>query len=219
LQATQVYRKQTTALAAATETFVQALQEFSDCVPEGFKKLTTENITNRKLVKDLDFLIDSSQILANCHQRYANDLQNYVEEPFTNSIPIITQKSVERRKSNTIQINDLQAQLHIEESKVKKTKRNSRIIGHSLKTRLGLAEKIKKLAVDNENTIDSLTHEHGPVLLGYLSNALEAEIDTYETVLEGFRKIFLHDINSETKITKEIGKVINRDILTFRMML
>jgi hypothetical protein len=144
--------------------------------------------------------------LANCHQRYANDIQNYVEEPFTNSIPVITQKSAERRKSNTIQINVLQAQLHIEESLLIKTKRSSRIIVDSLKNRLGLAEKIKELAVDNENAIDSLTHEHVPVLLGYLSNALVAEIDTYETVLEGFQKL---SSNCEPSITKEFEKVNN----------
>jgi hypothetical protein len=79
VQALSAYKRQIQAMSAATETFVRALQEFSDCVPQA-------NIHDPLLVADLDFFIDSSQLLSNAHQTWAGMLEKEVEEPLIASI-------------------------------------------------------------------------------------------------------------------------------------
>jgi hypothetical protein len=79
VQALSAYKRQIQAMSAATETFVRALQEFSDCVPQA-------NIHDPLSVADLDFLIDSSQLLSNAHQTWAGMLEKDVEEPLVASI-------------------------------------------------------------------------------------------------------------------------------------
>ena len=46
-----------------------------------------------KLVTDLDFLIDSSQLMVNAHQNWAQMIEKDVEEPLVNLMNVIPLKA------------------------------------------------------------------------------------------------------------------------------
>lgn len=75
-------------MAGATETFVRALQELSDCVPNA-----NIHSSQQHLIGDLDYLVDSCQLVANAHQVWADRLHRELEEPLIGSVSQIMSNS------------------------------------------------------------------------------------------------------------------------------
>ncbi|KAJ3321049.1 hypothetical protein HDV06_004607 [Boothiomyces sp. JEL0866] len=180
------YKRQIQAMAAATETFVRALQEVADCVPAA-------QVNDVNVVSDLDFLIDSSQLIVNAHQTWANNIEKEVEEPLTACLNEIPQLAKTKQEANKQQIQKLIQQLHSEEDssyKMKKKKtRDLAELQKSLNLRMALADEIKRLSLYNECIPDKLSQENVPFILQLLTKTVEAELETYETISEGFHKI------------------------------
>jgi hypothetical protein len=94
--------------------------------------LIKANITNNRLVSDLDFLVDSSQLLANTHQVWASTIERDLEDPLVASVQEIMEISKvlcnlnqNNVSQNKIRIQSLIGNLHKEEDfsyKMKKKK-------------------------------------------------------------------------------------------------
>ncbi|KAI8899013.1 hypothetical protein BC833DRAFT_587437 [Globomyces pollinis-pini] len=191
VQALSAYKRQIQAMSAATETFVRELQDFADCVPAA-------EITDSLLVTDLDFLIDSSQLIANAHQTWANTLENEVEEPLMASvqqIPIITKA---KQDTNKVKIQELIRQIHIEEEAAQKLRKKKTTtkeqMDMSFNLRVELAEEVKLLTHINHTYSDTLSQESVPYILELLSKSVEAELDCIETISEGFHKVLCSNL-------------------------
>jgi hypothetical protein len=198
-QSLGAYKRQIQAISAATEVFVRALQDLADCVPQA-------NIQDPLLITDLDFLIDSSQLMSNAHQNWASMLEREVEEPLLTSISQIPKESKLLQESNKLKIQDLIQKLHQEEDysyKIKKQKRNLELLQNSLNHRMELAEEIKKLSFQNDHIHDIKSQERVAFILNTVSRAVEAKLEAFETIQEGFGKIgAVMDENQ-----KEFGKI------------
>ncbi|KAI8915543.1 hypothetical protein EDD86DRAFT_196300 [Gorgonomyces haynaldii] len=185
-QALAVYRRQIQAMAAATETFVRALEELSDCVPAA-------HVQNTKAVQDLDFLVDSTQLIANAHQIWASSIQRELEEPMSGFVEQIMQQAKQQQEYNKQRIQQLISQLHMEEDtsykQKKKNRRDLDSLQQSLNVRMGLADEIKRLSLENEHMFDILAQKKVEPILLNLQRAVTAEMETYETILEGMHKI------------------------------
>jgi predicted nucleotidyltransferase len=187
LHAIAVYRKYTNSLSNATESFVLALQQFSDCVPSA-------NIKSQKLISDLDFLIDSSQLLANSHSQWSNCLKIQVEEPLIDLISLITQKSIHQQEINKSIISKKISVLNSynESNLMRNTYKNLNVLSKSLNCRLELTNEIQRLNDKNATITDKLTKDHVCDILTWLSSALETEIYIFETISEGFLKAIIN---------------------------
>jgi hypothetical protein len=71
----------------------------------------------------------------------------------------------------------------------KKKTRDLAILQKSLNIRMGLADEIKKLSLQNDNLPDQLSQEHVPFILSVLQKAVESKLECYETIQEGFNKV------------------------------
>jgi len=186
VHATAAYKRQIEAMARATEMFVRQLQEVADCVPQA-------HVQDPMLVADLDFLIDSSQLLVNAHQTWAMNLEKEVEEPLMAGLNEIPKMAKAKQDQNKQQMDLYIKQLHQEEEtsyKMKKKKtRDLSELQQSLEVRMALAEEIKRLSVENDVITDVLAQEHVPFVLQVLSKAVEAKLESFETIQEGFHKI------------------------------
>ncbi|EGF82877.1 hypothetical protein BATDEDRAFT_86391 [Batrachochytrium dendrobatidis JAM81] len=185
-QAVAVYRRQIQAMAAATDTFVRALEELSDCVPAA-------QLSNASVVADLDFFIDSTQLLVNTHQIWASTIEKEIEEPLFGNIETIIAKVKTQQVDNKSRIQGLINELHSEEDKSykmkKKKQRDLAMLQDSLNVRVSLADEIKRLSIENETLYDTLSHEDMENILNLISRGVVAELETYDTIMEGFHKI------------------------------
>jgi hypothetical protein len=186
VQSLSAYKRQIQAMAAATETFVRQLQDFSDCVPQA-------KIQDSLLVADLDFLIDSSQLLSNAHITWANMLEREVEEPLIASLHEIPIMAKQKQEQNKLKIQKCIQQLHSEEDssyKLKKKKtRDLQVLQQSLNVRMALADEIKRLSMENDSILNNLSQEHVIFILSLLQKTVESKLECYETIQEGFNKI------------------------------
>jgi hypothetical protein len=57
-----------------------------------------------------------------------------------------------------------------------------------------LAEEIKRLSIENRTIPDYLSQKHVPFILKMLSKGVEAKLQCFETIQEGFNKVSI--INS-----------------------
>ncbi|KAH6563476.1 hypothetical protein BASA60_010686 [Batrachochytrium salamandrivorans] len=185
-QAASAYRRQIQAMAAATDTFVRALEELSDCVPAA-------QLVNASVVADLDFFIDSTQLLVNTHQIWASTIEKEIEEPLFSNIETITAKVKNQQVNNKSRIQGLINDLHLEEDKSykmkKKKQRDLSMLQESLNVRVSLADEIKRLSIENETLYDTLSHQDMECILNLISRGVVAELETYDTIMEGFHKI------------------------------
>ncbi|KAJ3033310.1 hypothetical protein HDV00_006500, partial [Rhizophlyctis rosea] len=185
LQALAVYRRQVLALAAASETFVRALEELSDCVPAA-------RITKPHVVGDLDFMIDSTHLIANAHQTWADTLERDFETPLAQNITQIMNTVKLRQVENKAKIDGLVGQLHREEDVSykmgKKKQRDLASLQSSLNQRMAIADEIKRLTVENQTLHDTLSHQNVEYVLENCASGVRAELETYETIMEGLKK-------------------------------
>lgn len=167
-------------------------------------------------LSDLDFLIDSSQLMANAHQNWASMLERDVEEPLIAGLTEIPRLAKRKQQENTQKIEHLIQQLHSEEDtsyKMKKKKTRDLqhlhqviLINQSLNIRMGLADEIKRLSIQNETISDSLAQERVPFILQLLSKAVDSKLETFETIQEGFNKVILiNQVGSSSIIKKPDG--------------
>jgi hypothetical protein len=185
-QAVSVYRRQIQGLATAAEVFVRALEDFSDCVPAA-------NIQDKRLVSELDFLVDSSQLLTNAHQNWAATVLREVEEPLTRSISVMQNEAEAIKRKNQASIEELIKSLHVEEERSyalkKKKQRDLTTLTESLNIQVQLADTINQLTKENEVIHDKLCQDRVEKILETLSNCVACEIETFENVNEGFAKV------------------------------
>ncbi|KAI9011380.1 hypothetical protein BC832DRAFT_529480 [Gaertneriomyces semiglobifer] len=186
VQALGSYRRQVQALAAASETFVRTLEEISDFVPAA-------KINKPHVVGDLDFLIDSTHLIANAHQGWAETLEREFETPLINDIKDIMEMTARRRDENKVKINELVEQLHKEEDRSyklgKKKQRDIKALQESLNIRMSIADEIKRRTVENQTLHDTLSHQHMEYILENCAVGVRAELENYETIFEGLKKV------------------------------
>ncbi|KAJ3047846.1 hypothetical protein HK097_011127, partial [Rhizophlyctis rosea] len=201
LQALAVYRRQVMALAAASETFVRALEELSDCVPAA-------RITKPHVVGDLDFMIDSTHLIANAHQTWADNLERDFELPLAQNITNIMNTVKVRQQENKQKIDGLVSQLHREEDvSYKMGKKKQRDLAslqssgyQSLNQRMAIADEIKRLTVENQTLHDTLSHQNVEYVLENCASGVRAELETYETIMEGLKKLGAYQPDADSLI-------------------
>ncbi|KAJ3250152.1 hypothetical protein HK104_007499, partial [Borealophlyctis nickersoniae] len=197
VQALAVYRRQVHALAAASETFVRALEELSDCVP-------TAKITKPHVVGDLDFLIDSTHLIANAHQTWSESLERDFETPLTQNIQNILTTVKVAQKENKAKIDGLVERLHREEDASykmgKKKQRDFAALQSSLNQRMAIADEIKRLTVENQTLHDTLSHRSVEYILENCAGGVRAELETYEMIMEGLKKLGAYSNESDMPV-------------------
>ncbi|KAJ3153052.1 hypothetical protein HDU86_005350 [Geranomyces michiganensis] len=185
VQALGVYRRQVEALAKAGETFARALEELADFVPAA-------QIRRPHVVGDLDFLIDSTHLISNAHQIYAEDLEREFETPLTENLQEIRARTAHTQAENKPRILELVDRLHLEEKQHglgKKKQRDMNALQSSLNARMSIAEEIKRLTVENQTIHDTLAHASMSYILETSAAGVRAELQTYDTVYEGLKKL------------------------------
>jgi hypothetical protein len=183
VQALCSYKKQIQTLAMVTETLVQQLQEMADCVPQA-------NIKEPYLIADLDFMIDSSQLMANAYLTWAINLEKDVEESLLNTLESLPAKAVVTKEENKQKIKHLIHSLHLEEEKSLKVKELNKV-QTSLNKRMQMADEIKRLNNENEQVLNELSQGNIPLLLKNVSKLVEVKLEAFETIQEGFHKVKL----------------------------
>ncbi|KNC98954.1 uncharacterized protein SPPG_05913 [Spizellomyces punctatus DAOM BR117] len=194
VQALAVYRRQVQALAAASETFVRALEDLAEFVPAA-------HIRRPHVVGDLDFLIDSTHLIANAHQIWAESLEREFEAPLTQNIQNIMTRVTSRQNENKDQINKLVERLHQEEDKSyklgKKKQRDIKALQSSLNVRMSIADEIKRLTVENQTLHDTLSHHNMEFILENCASGVRGELQNYETIYEGLKKLGAYSDSSD----------------------
>ncbi|KAJ3019925.1 hypothetical protein HKX48_001569 [Thoreauomyces humboldtii] len=194
VQALAVYRRQVLAMARAGETFARALEELADFVPAA-------QIRRPHVVGDLDFLIDSTHLVSNAHQIYAESLERDFELPLVDSLKEIETRTRITRVENKSKVLELVERLDREEKSNglgKKGKRDMAVIQSSLNVRMSLADEIKRLTVENQTIHDSLSHASMSYILESCASGVRAELQTYETVHEGLKKLGAYSDSSSS---------------------
>ncbi|KAJ3302465.1 hypothetical protein HDV03_004953 [Kappamyces sp. JEL0829] len=185
-EAVRAYRMQIEKMATATETFVRHLQELADCVPQA-------PIRDPKLVADLDFMIDSSQLLGNTHQNWSLLLEREIEAPIFADLRQLPKIAKAKQDANLLKVKALEHQLQAEEDFAYRMKKKRihdvSIQQRSLANRISLKEEINRLHRQNESVVDALAHDRVPHLLQLVSRAVAAQLDTVETITEGVQKM------------------------------
>ncbi|KAI9208448.1 uncharacterized protein BJ171DRAFT_207629 [Polychytrium aggregatum] len=204
VQACSVFRIQIEAMSKATETFVRALEEIASFVQPG-------TVTDEFLLGDLEFLIDSTTLIANSHQIWANTIQQEVEIPLQADIEKRKESAKKIQDENKTKLKDLMESLNREtDSSYKQGKKKQRdltSLQNSMNVRMGLAEDIKQLTIQNQTVHDKLAHEGMSVVLAKCSNAVKAELEVYDTINEGLRKLGAY---SEGEAPLPVGGRIRR---------
>ncbi|KAJ3315542.1 hypothetical protein HDU76_002150 [Blyttiomyces sp. JEL0837] len=186
VQALGSFRRQILALANASEAFVRALEDLSDYVPGA-------QIREPHLVGDLDFLIDSTHLIANAHQIWAESLERDFEEPLMRHMNELMNKVKIRQKENKVKIDELVERLHKEEEAsykmAKKKQRDLATLQNSLNVRVSLADEIKRLTVESATMQDILAANSVEPILSNCASGVRSELETYDRIMEGLKKI------------------------------
>ncbi|KAJ1549726.1 hypothetical protein HK096_010838, partial [Nowakowskiella sp. JEL0078] len=93
IQAVGAFRRQLVAMGLAAEMFVRSLEEMSDFVPAA-------DIKKPHIVGDLEFLIDSTHLIANSHQIWAETVEKEFEQPLNQQLKSIEDKAKSKQKEN-----------------------------------------------------------------------------------------------------------------------
>ncbi|KAJ3216117.1 hypothetical protein HDU67_009918 [Dinochytrium kinnereticum] len=195
-QALGSYRRQIQAMAAASEAFVRALEDISEFVPGA-------DIRKPHIIGDLDFLIDSTHLVSNAHQIWADSLERDFEEPLIRHMNDIMIKTKNVQKENKQKIDDLVERLHKEEESSykmgKKKQRDLVTLQNSLNVRVSLADDIKRLTLESQNIQDTLAANSVESILTNCAAGVRAELETYDRVMEGLKKLgaFATDADSQ----------------------
>ncbi|KAJ3415350.1 hypothetical protein HDV05_005087 [Chytridiales sp. JEL 0842] len=186
VQALGSYRRQIQAMAAASEAFVRALEDFAEFV-EG------ADVKRVEVVGDLDFLIDSTHLVANSHQIWADCLERDFEEPIVQLANDIFNRAKNVQRENKQRVDDLTARLQNEENisyKLgKKKQRDLATLQNSLSLRVSISEEIKRLQVESSQIHDTLASRSVESILTNCAAGVRAELENYERIMEGLKKI------------------------------
>ncbi|KAJ3098708.1 hypothetical protein HDU96_010977 [Phlyctochytrium bullatum] len=186
VQALGSYRRQIQAMAAASEAFVRALEDLSDYVPGA-------EIRKPHIIGDLDFLIDSTHLVANAHQIWADTLEKEFEEPLMRHMNELLIKTKNVQRENKQKVDELVERLHKEEESSyrmgKKKQRDLVTLQNSLNVRVSLAEEIKRLTLESQNIQDTLAAGSVESILTNCAAGVRAELETYDRIMEGLKKL------------------------------
>ncbi|KAI8809924.1 hypothetical protein BJ742DRAFT_216311 [Cladochytrium replicatum] len=187
VQAVAAFRRQLASMSAAAETFVRALEELSEFVPAA-------EINDPHVVGDLDFLIDSTHLIANSHQIWAEMIERDFEAPLTSHVYETAQRAAKIREENTARIQGSLESIYSEEESSskrgrKKNKGDFTSLEKSLEYRMGLADEIKRLTLENQTIHDTLSHDSMEPILQHCAAGVRSELETYERVMEGLKKL------------------------------
>ncbi|KAI9101227.1 hypothetical protein DFS34DRAFT_676751 [Phlyctochytrium arcticum] len=197
VQALAVYRRQVQALAAASETFVRELEDIAEFVPAA-------TIKRPHVIGDLDFLIDSTHLIANAHQTWGETLEREFEAPLSRDLQEIAARASSKQADNKKHIAQLVQRLNIEEDKAhklgKKKPRDVKALQsfslpidpcviQSLNVRMSLADEVKRLTIESQSMHDIMSHQHMEYILEHCASGVRAELENYETVYEGLKKL------------------------------
>ncbi|KAJ3223718.1 hypothetical protein HDU81_008990 [Chytriomyces hyalinus] len=198
-----VYRNQISSMAAASEAFVRACEELEVAMQ------STTGVDQVKL-KDLNSLIDSTHVIANSHQIWAEDLGQDVVDPLKRHLGDIMLTVKARQDKNKARIDDLVGKLHKEEEQSyklsKKKQRDLVMLQDSLGLRVTLADEIKRLTVESASIGDVLASNSMDLLLSSCSATVFTQLETYESLMDSLKKLELiggGDIHAQRLASKE----------------
>jgi hypothetical protein len=107
VQAVAAFRRQVQAMGAASEMFARACEALKETVPA--------SSSTDAYMTDLDLLIDSTHLISNSHQIWAEGLGVEVEDPLVGHLGAISTQAKRIEAANVGKIEALTAQLHKEE--------------------------------------------------------------------------------------------------------
>jgi hypothetical protein len=186
LQAVAAFRKSIQATAMTAEKFVRALEDVTNYASK-------TNITRPHILADLDFLIDSTQLFANANMTWAEALEREFEGPIATDIKAHQARGKLTQHTNQKKINELIASFHKEEhdsyKKGKKQQRDLGMLTNSLNSRVSYVTEIKRLLIDNSSIYDRLASESVEFILEHCAVGIRRELETFETIVEGLKKL------------------------------
>jgi len=186
LQAVAAFRKSIQATAMTAEKFVRALEDVTNYASK-------TNITRPHILADLDFLIDSTQLFANANMIWAEALEREFEGPIATDIKAHQARGKLTQHTNQKKINELIASFHKEEhdsyKKGKKQQRDLGMLTNSLNSRVSYVTEIKRLLIDNSSIYDRLASESVEFILEHCAIGIRRELETFETIVEGLKKL------------------------------
>ncbi|KAJ3249960.1 hypothetical protein HDU77_007251 [Chytriomyces hyalinus] len=198
-----VYRNQISSMSAASDAFVKACEDLEVAMQ------STPGIDQVKL-KDLSALIDSTHVIANSHQIWAEDLGQDVVDPLKRHLGDIMLTVKARQDKNKARIDDLVGKLHKEEEQSyklsKKKQRDLVMLQDSLGLRVTLADEIKRLTVESASIGDVLASNSMDLLLNSCSATVFTQLETYESLMEGLKKLEMvagGDLHAQRLASKE----------------
>ncbi|TPX63260.1 hypothetical protein CcCBS67573_g08725 [Chytriomyces confervae] len=193
-----VYKSQISSMAAASDAFVRACEDLEVAMQ------STPGVDQVK-VKDLNSLIDSTHVIANSHQIWAENLGQDVVDPLKRHLGDIMLTVKARQDKNKARIDDLVGKLHKEEEHSyklsKKKQRDLVMLQDSLGLRVTLADEIKRLTVESASIGDVLAANSMDLLLNSCSATVYTQLETYESMMEGLKKarrLFLKPSSKES---------------------
>lgn len=186
LQAVATFRKSIQAMAMTAEKFVRALEDVTNYASK-------TAITKPHILADLDFLIDSTQLFANANMVWAEALEKEFEDPIATDIKAHQARGKLTQHTNQKKINELIASFHKEEhdsyKKGKKQQRDLGMLTNSLNSRVSYVTEIKRLLIDNSSIYDRLASESVEFILEHCAIGIRRELETFETIVEGLKKL------------------------------
>lgn len=157
-------------MAATSESLVLALATLSDHVN-----------TTPLLCQKFDLLVDTSQLIANTHAEWANNICTSIEgtqfifnhaDPLVQLLGRIETDAAYNVLENSAKINVLVSTLHTEENKSlllrNRNKRNLNCLEKSLTDRISLATEIKRLQKDSRDSLDILANKSVAKVVGLM---------------------------------------------------
>ncbi|KAJ3221477.1 hypothetical protein HDU81_010624 [Chytriomyces hyalinus] len=203
VNALAAYKNQISSMAAASDAFTRACEDLEVAMQ------STPGIDQVK-VKDLSALIDSTHVIANSHQTWAENLGQDVVDPLKRHLGDIMLTVKARQDKNKARIDDLVGKLHKEEEHSyklsKKKQRDLVMLQDSLGLRVTLADEIKRLTVESASIGDVLASNSMDLLLNSCSATVFTQLETYESMMEGLKKLEMFgsgDLHAQRLASKE----------------
>ena len=150
------------------------------------------------MIKSLDFFIDSSTLLANAHGNWADVLERDVKIPMINGFTAIPLMAKEIQSKNQLKIDHMIKTLKEEELACYKLKKkffkDKEAIKKSEHIQSRLSQEIQRAKAMNDAVPNNLAHDQVPNILNLLAKAVNAQLETAETISEGFQKVLSLEI-------------------------
>eukprot|EP00833_Pecoramyces_ruminatium_P017693 jgi/Orpsp1_1/1191725/evm.model.d7180000088076.1 len=176
LQAVAAFRKSIQATAMTAEKFVRALEDVTNYASKS--KYSINLIT---------------QLFANANMIWAEALEREFEGPIATDIKAHQARGKLTQHTNQKKINELIASFHKEEhdsyKKGKKQQRDLGMLTNSLNSRVSYVTEIKRLLIDNSSIYDRLASESVEFILEHCAIGIRRELETFETIVEGLKKL------------------------------